>query len=230
LRPGVTVKGRLFGPDGKPTASAVLFVGGRHRPRFESTMHPVHVRDGRFEVRGLDPDRTYRLLFLEHPRLPRALMTIEAIESFGQPWLRELLGPENKLGASVDVSPRKVKEELVVQLAPCGRAKVRFVDDKGKPLANHVPWLQLVVTSGPRIYQALQEKTLAAEVVTLTGRYGSNVHNDLATDAQGYVTFEGLIPGATYWLKKTRQEPNNEVIKEFTVEAGKTVELEVIVK
>jgi RNA polymerase sigma factor (sigma-70 family) len=230
LRRGVTVKGRLVGPDDKSIPSAVLFVGNHHRPRFENIMHPVHVRDGQFEVRGCDPDKTYRLLFLEHPRLPTALMTVEAIEGFGQLWLRELLGPENKLGASVEVTPNKVKDDLIVKLAPCGTAKVRFVDGDGKPLTGYYPWLQLVVTPGPRIYQALQDKTLAAEVVTLTGRYGSAVHNDLATDDKGYVTFAGLIPGATYRLKKVRQEPNNEVIKEFTAEAGKTLELEVVVK
>ena len=41
---------------------------------------------------------------------------------------------------------------------------------------------------------------------------------------------EGLIPGATCRLKKSDQEPINEVIKEFTAEAGKALELEVIVK
>jgi hypothetical protein len=229
LRRGVTVKGRLVGPDDKPIASAVLFVSS-HKPRAESTMHPAHVRDGRFEVRGLDPDQTYRLLFLEHPRMPNLIMTVEAIESFGQLWLRPLLGPANKLGASVEVSPKKVKDDLVVKLAACGKAKVRFVDGDGKPMANYSPWLQLVVTPGPPIHKALEDKVLAAEVVTLTGRYGGGQPEDLQTDAKGYVTFEGLIPGATYRLKKARQEPNNEVIKDFTVEAGKTLELEIVVK
>jgi RNA polymerase sigma factor (sigma-70 family) len=228
LRRGVTVKGRLVGPDDKPVASAVMFVSS-HRPRFENMMHPILVRGGRFEVRGLDPAKTYRLLFLEHPRLPPAMITPESPQGFPQLYLKELLGTQNKLGMSVEVSPQKVKDELTVNLAPCGKAKVRFVDTAGKPLAKYVPWLQLAVTPGPRIYQALQDKTLAAEVVTLTGRYGGQIANN-PTDAQGYVTFEGLIPGATYRLKKTEQEPNNEVLKDFTAEAAKTVELEVVVK
>jgi RNA polymerase sigma factor (sigma-70 family) len=228
LRRGVTVKGRLVGPDDKPVPGAVMFVSA-HKPPAESTMHPVFVRDGKFEVRGLDPDKTYRLLFLEHPRQPELLMTTEALESFGQLWLRPLLGPGNKLGASVEVSPKKAGDELVVKLAPCGKAKVRFVDGAGKPLANYAPWLQLVVTPGPPIYKALEDKVLAAEVITLTGRYGEQ-HSDLATDEKGYITFEGLIPGATYRLKKTKVEPRNEVLKDFTVEAGKTAELEVVVK
>jgi RNA polymerase sigma factor (sigma-70 family) len=228
LRRGTTIKGRLVGPDGKPIASAVLFVSS-HRPRFENTMHPVHVRGGRFEVRGLDPDKAYRLLFLEHPRLPGPMITPESLEGYSQLYLKPLLGAANKLGMSVEVCPKKVNEELTVKLAPCGKALVRLVDGAGQPLANYAPWLQLVVTPGPRIFQALQEKTLAAEVVSLTGRYGGEP-DDLRTDAGGRVTFEGLIPGATYRLKKTHQEPNNEVLKDFSAEAGKTVELEVVVK
>jgi RNA polymerase sigma factor (sigma-70 family) len=228
LRRGVTVKGRLVGPDDKPVASAVMFVSS-HRPRFENTMHPVLVRGGRFEVRGLDPAKTYRLLFLEHPRLPPAMITPESLEGFPQLYMKELLGPQNKLGTSVEVSPKDVKDELTVKLAPCSKAKLRFVDGASKPLVNYSPWLQLVVTPGPRIFQALQDKTLAAEVITLTGRYGGQIANN-PTDAQGYVTLEGLIPGATYRLKKTDQEPNNEVIKDFSVEAGKTLELEITVK
>jgi hypothetical protein len=34
-----------------------------------------------------------------------------------------------------------------------------------------------------------------------------------------------LIPGATYRLKKTKVEPNNDVIKEFTTQTGKTLDL-----
>src|SRR5262249_34941770 len=119
LRRGVTVKGRLVGPDDKPIASAVMFVSS-HRPRFENTMRPVLVRDGKFEVRGLDPNKTYRLLFLEHPRLPPAMITPESLQGFPQLYMKELLGPANKLGMSVEVSPQKVREELTVKLAPCG--------------------------------------------------------------------------------------------------------------
>jgi hypothetical protein len=103
------------------------------------------------------------------------------------------------------------------------------VDGSGKPLAGYAPWLQLVVTPGPAFYKAEEEKTLAAEVITLTGRYGGG-DGDLTTDEKGYVAFQGLIPGATYRVKKVRVEPRNEVLKDFTAEAGKTVELEVVAK
>src|SRR5262249_3656274 len=159
------------------------------------------------------PEKKYRLSFLEHPRLPNPLITPESLQGLPQLYMKELLGPQNKLGMSVEVSPKEVKEELTGKLAAAGKAKASFVGTAGKPLDKYVPWLQLVVTPGPRIFQALEDKTLAAEVVTLTGRYGGQLSAH-PTDAQGYVTFEGLIPGATYRLKKIDQEPNNEVIKE----------------
>jgi RNA polymerase sigma factor (sigma-70 family) len=230
LRRGVTVKGRLLGPDGKPVTHAVLFVSA-HKPRHEKTMHPSEVRDGTFEVLGLDPEKKYRLLFLDHPDAVRLFMSVEAIPSYGQLWLRPLLGTQNKNGAVVEVNPKEVCQELLVHLAPCGKARVRFVDSVGKPLAKYAPWLQMVVTPGPAAYKAVEDKTLAAEVITLTGRYGGfgGEGNDIRTDAGGWATFEGLIPGVTYRIKKTRVEPRNEVLKDFTTEAGKTAELTITV-
>jgi RNA polymerase sigma factor (sigma-70 family) len=228
LRRGVTLKGRLVGSGDRPVASAVLFVG-LHRPPYEKTMHPIHVRDGRFEIPGCDPAKTYRLTILEHPRPVGLMMGVESLKGFGQLWLTELLGNKGRLGAVVEVAAGKAaRKPVVVRLAPCGAVKLRFRDAAGKPVANYTPWLQLVVTPGPTIYDALEKKTLAAEVVTLVGRYGQPA--DPHTDAQGFLTYQGLIPGAIYRLKKTRQEPRNEVLKDFTVEAGKTAEVDVVVK
>jgi RNA polymerase sigma factor (sigma-70 family) len=227
LRRGVTVKGRLVGPDGKPINGAVLFVGGHHRPRAQLTMHPVFVRDGAFEVRGLDPDRKYQFLFLEHPKMPELVLIPEGgPQSYGQLWLHELLGGKDKRGAAVEVSPKKAAEEpSVVHLAPCGSAKLRFVDAAGKPLADFTPWIQLVVTPGPAFHKALEDKALAAEVISLAG---PGIHSP-KTDAQGFVTYHGLIPGATYRVKNPLQGPQNVVLRDFTVESGKTAEIEVVV-
>src|SRR5262249_23004548 len=80
LRRGVTLTGRVVGTDDKPVAHAVLFVSAPYRPRQENTMHPIDVWNGRFELRGLDPEKTYRLHFLDHPRRLNPLMSVEAIE------------------------------------------------------------------------------------------------------------------------------------------------------
>jgi protocatechuate 3,4-dioxygenase beta subunit len=229
LRRGVTLKGSVVGPDGKPVKLAVLFVGGHQTP-FERTMHPIHVRDGRFELPGCDPEKKYRLVVMERPRPVRLMLGIEGLESWGQLSLPELLGAENKLGAAVEVSAREaVRDPPVVRLAPCGSARLCVRDAAGKPVAGHTPWLQLVVSPGPTFYESLRQKTLAAEVVTLVGRYGEPTPG-YTTDAEGCCTIHGLIPGATYRVKQTRQEPRNEVLREFTAEAGKTVAVDVTVK
>lgn len=231
LRRGVTIKGRLVGPDGKPVPSALMFVSA-HRPRFENTMHPVHVRGGEFEARGCDPAKKYQLLFLEYPRMPRLLMMAEGLQTYGQLWLSELVNGKDRRGASVEVLAKEaVDKPLVVRLAPCGAVKLRFVDAAGKPKADFIPWLQLVVTPGPQLWKAIEDKTLAAEVVSLAGPYGDQPPGQPKTDAQGYVTYQGLIPGATYRVKTYGDNMGrNIVLKDFTVEAGKTAELEIVVK
>jgi RNA polymerase sigma factor (sigma-70 family) len=227
LRRGVTIKGTLVGPDGKPVKDATLFVS-EYRPPHEKFLHPVRVREDRFELPGSDPDRTYRLVFVEHPGGVGLTMGVEALNTYGQLLLPALLGPQNKLGAVVEVSAKKAAAEPVeVRLAPCGKAKVRFVDGDGKPLAKYQPWLQLVVTPGPPVSQAIKEGKLSAEVVTLISQYENPAEPHTGDD--GVVTLEGLIPGATYRLKRGF-EAEGAVLKDFTAEAGKTVELTVTVK
>jgi RNA polymerase sigma factor (sigma-70 family) len=226
LRRGVPLKGRLLGPDGKPVRHAVYFLSG-HRAPEEKTMHPIKVHDGTFEVRGLDPEKTCRLVFLEHSRPLRILMGVEAEKTFGQYMLPQLLGAENKLGAAVELSAKRPGGTPVeVRLAPCGTARVRLRDAAGKPLVKYKPWLQLVVTPGPPANQAIAEGKLAAEVITLINKYGEPA--EPCTNAEGYITLQGLIPGATYRIKKSTT--TGEVVREFTVEAGQTRELEAVVE
>jgi hypothetical protein len=231
LRRGVTIAGRLVGPDDKPVASALLFVSS-HKPRAEKTMHPVLVRDGKFEVPGCDPEKEYQLLFLEYPRLPPMLMMAESLQTFGQLWLAELVNGKDSHGASMKVVAKKAAgEPLVVRSRSCGAVKVCFVDGAGKPLKDFIPWLQLVVTPGPPLWKAIEDKTLAAEVVSLAGPYGDQPPGQPKTDAKGYVTYRGLIPGATYRIKTYGQDMSHSIVlKDFSVAADKTEELEIMVK
>ena len=50
-------------------------------------------------------------------------------------------------------------------LEPCGDAKMRFVDDAGKPVAKYEPTVELVVTPGALEYSraAMNAGTLAAD-------------------------------------------------------------------
>jgi RNA polymerase sigma factor (sigma-70 family) len=222
LRRGVTLKGRVVDPDGKPVSDAVLFVG-EHRPPHDKYLHPIRVRDGAFELTGCDPEKTYRLVFLDNDGPIRPVFGVEALNTYGQLWMPGLLGAGHKFGAAVELS---AKEPAEVRLLPCGSAKVRFVDGEGKPLAKHKPWLQLVVTPGPPANQAIREGKFCAEVVTLISQYADD--NEPRADEQGTLTLHGLVPGATYRVKKAEFE--GQVLEEFTVEPGKTRELTVAVK
>jgi RNA polymerase sigma factor (sigma-70 family) len=223
LRRGVTLKGRLVGPDGKPVKDAILLVGG-YRPPRQTFLFPIQVRDGHFELPGCGPDKTYHLVFLEHPWLnPDPSGEFDEPDTYGQLWLRALLGPQIKLGAAVDVSAKKAAAEPVeVRLEPCGAAKLRFVDGDGKPLAKHRPLLHLVATDGPPVNQAIKDGKLAAEAVMLIHPLDAQPQ----ADADGVLKVEGLVPGATYRIQRLQ----GEVIKEFKVETGKTPELTVTAK
>jgi hypothetical protein len=80
-----------------------------------------------------------------------------------------------------------------------------------------------VVTGGPPVNQAIKDGKLAAEGALLIHPYDAEPH----ADADGVLKLEGLIPGATYRIGKAYE---GEVIKEFKVEPGKTLELTVTVK
>ncbi|MCI0459796.1 MAG: sigma-70 family RNA polymerase sigma factor [Gemmataceae bacterium] len=271
LRRGVTLKGRVVGPDGKPVARAVILCGGDLvRPEGETlifvglrtgTIHPaIEARDGQFELPACDPDRTYRVLFLSIPDKPPAGKV-----QIGQP-LPSLIDGKDALGACVEISARQAGAgPITVRLAPCGSVEVRFVDGKGKPVkfAPEVaagaapggvlalpaqrdprqiqPWLEVIVTPG--------QGKVTEERATLGGpgdlgfprglrvvepggqRMPSLWVAQLRTDAKGRMTISGLIPGATYRLRGYRPiEPATPVFsRDFTVEAGKPRQLEVVV-
>ncbi len=63
LRKGATVRGRVLDPEGKPVANGAVIT----RFNVSAQAHrwggrPIPVRDGRFVLSGLEPDRAYRVL------------------------------------------------------------------------------------------------------------------------------------------------------------------------
>ena len=115
LPPGVTVKGRVVGPDGQPVADAWMLSRIHLRPerpllrRWSGDQHGT-ARNGRFELHGLDPDSEVPVSFLE---------------------------PKRKLGATVRFSGKPAGgEPIVVKLEPCATATARLVGPDGKPLAG----------------------------------------------------------------------------------------------
>jgi RNA polymerase sigma factor (sigma-70 family) len=227
LRRGVTLRGSLVDPDGKPVKTAVMFCGG-FRPAWEKALSPVTVHDGRWDLRGCDPERTYHLLFLACRDKVQEVLTAEAIGSNGRLLLPMLLGPKNKLGAAVDVSAKKSGAAPVeVHLKPTGSARLHFRDAQGKQLSQYNPALEVVIAPGPTFPKALETGALAGETVYLAAPLGAEGKPPAQADGAGALLVEGLIPGATYRLRQFQQA---EVLKEFTAESGKRLDVDITVQ
>jgi len=156
------------------------------------------VRDGVFEVHGLDPEKAVSVYFLD---------------------------AEHQCGATVMLSGKQAGEAVTVRLAPCGRAAARYLDGQGRPLADYSAAPNLVITPGARDYDtSIRKRELLADAGSLTNLDRHNYWQKVKTDAEGRVTFPALIPGATYRVERWEKDtwvPH----KEFTAEAGKTIDL-----
>jgi RNA polymerase sigma factor (sigma-70 family) len=196
LRRGVSVKGRLVGPKGEPVGKALLICRLHVDALSPYWRFPVEVRDGKFELHGLDPEKPCPVAFLE---------------------------PEKRWGTTVQLSGKDAGKEATVRLQPCGQAVARFLDAQGKPVADHRPMLDIVVTPGPHRYdfKAAEKGQLAADQDFLANIDRHNYWKGPVSDAQGRCTFPALIPGVTYRLSNFRKGMHF-VERDFTVEAGKT--------
>ncbi|HEV3258655.1 MAG TPA: sigma-70 family RNA polymerase sigma factor [Gemmataceae bacterium] len=200
LRRGVTVNGRLVGPDRKPVGD-VLMLSRLNISPFSPQWRgfPVQVRDGRFELHGCDPDKSVPVYFLD---------------------------AKNKLGATVELSGKQAGEPVTVRMAPCGSAAVRVVGPDGKPVARHRPWLEIVVTPGPHHNdrKASDQGKLAADSDYVANVDRLNHWAGPLTDAHGRVTLAALIPGAMYRIVDN-SDMDHLLKEEFTAQAGKTLKL-----
>jgi protocatechuate 3,4-dioxygenase beta subunit len=196
LRRGVSVKGRLIGPGGEPVGKALMICRLHVTALSPHWRFPVEVRDGQFALNGLDPEKSCPVAFLE---------------------------PEKRWGATVQLSGKDAGKELTIKLQPCGQAVARFLDAQGKPLADHRPILDIVVTPGPHRYdfKAAEKGQLAADEDFLANIDRHNYWKGPVTDAQGRCTFPALVPGVTYRFTNFRKGMHT-VERDFTVEAGKT--------
>ncbi len=177
LNRGVTVRGRVIGPDGTPIAKAFAFgrsyvpLGGPFFGAITGSAPEIPVRDGRFEITGCDPEKPYTFFFLDL---------------------------EHQLGNTVELSGKQAGQgPVTVQLQHCGAATFQWKDREGKPVARQDagPLLMLIITPGTDA--PARDKVMASSVYQANLDW-ERLGRKLRTDADGRATFVSLIPGATY--------------------------------
>jgi RNA polymerase sigma factor (sigma-70 family) len=249
VRRGVTLKGKVVGPDGKAVPAGILFGPGelfQPPPAIVPSTKPIAeppgswnipsaalLKDGRFELSGCDPDRTYRVSVLGFPKenklLPVGLIRGNTV---GRILSQEVGNGKNCLGAAVEISARKAAgKPLTIKLAPCGSARTRLVDEKGKLVQVQYAWLELVVS--PR--QGPAKLAVSAEAVPiappnppyLVGASAAAVPMNKEPFQKNPLKFVGLIPGATYRIVVL--DDRTLVKKEFTIKSGKETKVPDIV-
>ena len=212
LRRGVTVSGRLVGPDDQSVQGVWIIgrnalAGDGTNTAFRGWWGSFHAESaaGRFELHGLDPDVEIPVHFLE---------------------------PRRRLGAVVRLSGKSASGgPLTVRLEPCGTAKARLVDAGGRPLpGNYLVTIRLVTPGPDYPSRDPEDKTrLSGESDSLNAVDPINYFKPLVADAEGRVAFPALIPGATYCIRdpSPRMNANGAILvrKEFTVKPGEILDL-----
>jgi hypothetical protein len=136
FRRGVTLRGRVLDPDGKPVKEASLVcpfhphLGWAEAVARDYSPQPVRVKDGKFELPGCAP---------------------------GEEFPAYLLEAEGRLGAMVRLTAKAEGEEVTVRLSPCGSVRARFVDGKGNPQRGHGLSVALLLDVRPPVYLSQEE-------------------------------------------------------------------------
>jgi protocatechuate 3,4-dioxygenase beta subunit/transposase-like protein len=148
LRRGVTLRGKVVGPDGKPVARAYLVCRTYLPLGFTlNGIQPRLVKDGRFELPGCDPDRPVQAFFLD---------------------------VKNRQGAVVELSGKDAGKPLTVRLQPCGTARARLVNDRGQPLTEAYADAGIVLTPGCPSHLKKEGQSLAGVAHLDPHRYKPN--------------------------------------------------------
>jgi beta-lactamase regulating signal transducer with metallopeptidase domain/protocatechuate 3,4-dioxygenase beta subunit len=205
LRRGITVRGRLVDPQGKPVPEALMLSRLVRASSPEWRTSPLTVRGGAFELPGCDPKQSTTVYFLD---------------------------AEHQQGASVELSGRAAEHPLVVQLQPCGSASVRFVDFEAKPIAGPVPTsLNIVMTPGlGKYYRGLFRNATKGQWLADEDFVANFDRKDYwspgpVADQDGRCTFPCLVPGASYRLYDNLGHTIHDVAKDFSAKPGERLQL-----
>jgi RNA polymerase sigma factor (sigma-70 family) len=195
---GQTVAGRVVGPDGAPVQSAVLLCGEKVSPLMNATVQPLPVRGGRYELPGCVAGQVYPVFFLD---------------------------AVNGWGAAVDLTAGR-DGGPEVKLARCGSARLRLVDDKGRPQAGRglLQLALLIERSFPADKPPRKREVDAQHCCCYDPRhyYDDPQHHRTqpASDGDGWLTLPALIPGARYVLDYADVAGMRRFTPEFEVKPG----------
>jgi RNA polymerase sigma factor (sigma-70 family) len=203
LRRGVSITGRVVGPDGAPVAEGAWLCRGRTCPQEPAEGQPQPFWDGRLTLRGCTPGRVYPVLFLD---------------------------AKHRLGARADLRAEPDGKPAEVRLQPCGEAEVRFLDQRRRPVAGHQPFLYVMVPPdgvGDEGEEDLEERP--AEMHELDELDLLHYRDGPRTDTDGRVLLPALIPGVRYRMNHYVDLDGG--WREFEAAAGQTLSLpDVIIK
>jgi beta-lactamase regulating signal transducer with metallopeptidase domain len=203
LERGRTLRCKVVRPDGQPANAngfARSYLRYKHKHDVRNSLPQFLIEDGILELPGFEAKHTNPLFLFDAEHHCGAMVALNDVAADGT-------GP-------------------TIQLQPCGSAKFRFVNEKGRPLSNYRPMPCIVVTPGEAFTGHIEaNRPLWADSVIWQNIAWPWPAQPPRADADGRLTINNLIPGATYRLSYPGKAGDWDDGYEFTARSGETVDV-----